>query len=1038
MSLAWDDVTALAHRDDRAGIVRALATATPAERKAAFPVIAAEVKAMTREPDMDARTVYALAVVGTAPTAAKAIPVLRRAALATWNWGSAEIFLTLTAALELPWTGELGYRLAERLPARNPWPDDWIFAAALMRGAGVEPPVVEGVVRSWVRGFVRPWRRTGPVPPLATRLRQNPWRDLLLPAVFDIDTIGAEIGPTATVGDKPRFPAAVAALARDGVLERKTVLASVLDRFLRGGRPNDLRGFTLLHDELAPTVDEMSTHALDYAQLLAAGPGAVASVAQRSLRAVDDAGRLDLDTVLGSSAETLLRPEKTLVKAQLTWLDKLVRREPGRAAEVVVTIAGAFGHAALDVQEKALDLVTKHRSRLDPAAVDAIAAAAPSLGGDLPARAALLFPAGEPSSIDDERAPHLAPPAAVAEMPAPVADAAELAEELAGLVHEQSAIGWERVLAGLVSLYAAGDREALAEMLLPVVDRYPGWFMPNRWNAGSAHVGLGLAIRFATRPSRPDVVVPGADAVVSGADAVVPDADAVVPDADAVVPDADAVVPDADAVVPDAGPDDDVPAWAELEQTLQELAAAVRIAWQEGRRGQDGSPFPLNATGVLALRAAEVAVHLTGTMVPMTVATPTHVNGSLAAETLLDRLSRAEAEGWQPWQFDFEQALLRVPRATGDLVVARAAKLTSPAGRQFAQWLASGGLPDPVSEPFTQPGERGRDGGWTWDAPVPRRMVASLRPSRDGGLRLERQLLTLTPAKHPVYMPGEYDGTADILAMVLPHHREVAAAWALADIASTADQNQRDAGRLLPLLADCDGPVGPAMAYALAYSFAAKHEPDRAAATDTFLALTAALSPRAGGGASPDGGGSSSGGEGLSSGGGGGLPSSREGSPPGSGAGLPSSGEGLSASREGLSSGGGGGLPSSGEGLSASREGLSSGSGGGLSFASLVGVALADLGGDGTVKLTRVLPALTDMHRAGAAEAVWELLVAALPPLLTTTARAVPDLLEIASQVAVALGVKGDLIPGLAEVSERSGSTRVVKEAKRLRSILAA
>jgi hypothetical protein len=483
-----------------------------------------------------------------------------------------------------------------------------------------------------------------------------------------------------------------------------------------------------------------------------------------------------------------------------------------------------------------------------------------------------------------------------------------------------------------VSLYAAGDREALAEMLLPVVDRYPSWFAPSQWNAGSVHVSLGLAISFATRPSAVSHQSPP-DEAASG--------------------------------------EDDSRAWEARQETLQNLAAAVRIAWQEGRRGLPGSSFPTDPTGVLALRAAEVAVHLTGTMVPMTVATPTHVNGSLAAETLLGRLSRAEAEGWQPWQFDFEQALLRVPRDAGDLVAARAAKLTSPAGRQFAQWLTSGGLPDPVSEPFTQPGERGRDGGWTWDSPVHRRLVASLRPARNGGLRLERQLLTLTPPEHPVYMPSDFEGTEDILAMVLPHHREVAAAWALGEIASLADQHQRDAARLLPLLADCTGPVGPAMAYALAYAFAAKHEPDRAAAADTFLAL-AATRPTV-------------------------L--------------IPPS------ARPAIS-----GNDRAGDGV--------------VTFASLVGSALADLGGDGTVTLTRVLPALTDMHRAGASWAVWELLVAALPPLLTGTARTVPDLLELASQVSVALGLRGDLVPGLAEVAARSGSTRIVKEAKRLRSIL--
>ncbi|MEU4694726.1 DUF6493 family protein [Actinoplanes sp. NPDC023714] len=972
MSLTWQEIHALARRNDRPGMVRLLRSATPAERAAAFPVVAAAVKAMTREPEMGARTIYAMAVVGTAPTAAKAVPVLRRPSLAAWNWQAGDVFLALAAALELAWIGELGYRLAERLPARDPWPDDWFFAAALMRGGGVTPPIAEGVVRGWVRSLVRPWRPGRPVPPLVQRLRDDPWRDVLLPAVFEIDAIGAEFGAADGLGGRPRLPEAVAALVGEGILERKTILAAVVDRLLRGGRPHALRGFVLLHDALAPTVDELSTHALDYARLLATGSGPVAALAQRGLRAVDDAGRLERDTLLRAAAETLLRTEKTLVRAQLTWLDRVVRRDPSRGAEVLVAVAGAFGHGALDVQERALDLVSKHRSLLDASAAEAVAAAASSLGDDLPGRAARLFGGGPVAdspadSAADSPADSLADspvaspadfsaaapgreggvgmPAPVAEMPGPIADAAELAGEVAGLIHEQSAVGWERVLAGLVALYAAGEREALAAMLLPVVDRHAGWFEPNRWNAGSPFVGLGLAIRVATEPG-------------GGA-----------------------------------------------ERALQDLAIAVRIAWQEGRRGLPGSSFSTRPDGVLALRAAEVAVHLVGTMVPMTVATPTHVNGSIDAEVLLARLSRAEAEGWQPWPFDFEQALLRIPRDAGDLVTARAAKLTSPAGRQFAQWLAGGGLPDPISEPVVQPGERGRDGGRTRDAPVPRRVVASLRPARDGGLRLERQLLTLTPAKHAVSTPGDFDGIEDILAMVLPHHREVAAAWALGDIASLADQNRRGAGRLLPLLADCTGPVGPAMAYALAYAFAAKHEPDRAAAADAFLTLAAGRGAGSGSAAGLDAGSGSVAGFDPGSGSAGGLDAG-------------------SGSAAGLDAGAGFGPPAR--------------SGEGAGFASLVGAALADLASDGTIKMTRVLPALADMHRAGASVAVWELLTAALPPLLPTTARTVPDLLELAGQVAVGLRLKGDLVPGLAEIAGRGGTTRVVKEAKRLLSILSA
>jgi hypothetical protein len=186
------------------------------------------------------------------------------------------------------------------------------------------------------------------------------------------------------------------------------------------------------------------------------------------------------------------------------------------------------------------------------------------------------------------------------------------------------------------------------------------------------------------------------------------------------------------------------------------------------------------------------------------------------------------------------------------------------------------------------------------------------------------------------------------VAMVLPHHREVAAAWALPELASLADQDQQGAASLLPLLAECTGPIGPALSAAIAYAFCAKQEADRAAAVDAFLTLAAGPEP----------------------------------------------------------------------------------------FAAEVGAVLGDLCSDSTAKLNRALPALTDAHRSGATAAVWELLAAALPPLLPAKIRGVPDLLELATQVAVTLGARTE-IPVLADMAARPGTSRLTREAKRLLATLA-
>jgi hypothetical protein len=505
----------------------------------------------------------------------------------------------------------------------------------------------------------------------------------------------------------------------------------------------------------------------------------------------------------------------------------------------------------------------------------------------------------------DTTEPGVAAVFAAAEMPPPIADVAELAGEVASLLVTETAVGWERVLAGLVTLHAAGHRRELAGMLTPFLERYPHEFEHLIWVAQKRTVFLGVAIRRLSDP------------------------------------------------------DDPGPAW-------ERMVEAVRTAEETGQRGGPDSALAKTPDGVLAARVAEAAMRFADQPVPLLTATPTHVNGSLDAEVLLARLRRAEDEGWQPWRFDLEQALLRVPRRADPAVVAAAERLTSPAGLLFAGWLKEGGLPDPVSIRVEQ-----RPGGYhptrvnPATTPV-ERVVADLKPSRSekpsstqepsalerpsstgkayrtSGLSLERQLLTVTRDPLPFRVGWEPGGDIVGLAMVLPHHREAIAAWMLPDIAGGGG------GPHMALLADCDGPAGVATALALVYGLTARHESDRVAAVDLFLTLT---------------------------------------------------GDGGSFSRE-------------------------------------VGTELGRLGGpDGLVMVSRSVPALADTHRAGASRQVWEVLGAALPFLLPVAPRGLPDLLALATEVAQAVGGRGE-IAGLTEVAERRGSSRLITEARRLNTLL--
>ncbi|WP_436519972.1 DUF7824 domain-containing protein [Actinoplanes sp. HUAS TT8] len=903
MILTWDDLHARARNEGLPGIVKRLAAATEEQRLALAPEVETTIKGLDRNEwwraSKNPNPGYALVVIGCMPTAARAAALLQRTSMQTWAQVGPARFLEVARLRELPWLGDLGVRLAQKLPIRDADDELWPIVSALLNEGDAEPPVTEGVVRAWLDHLLRPpFRHRGAVAPLSIRLREDPHRDTLLPGLFEFNGLGTDLAALSWDASNkewdstPAMPKVIAHLVGEGTLERKAILDLTVDRLLRGGKPNELRPFTLLHDALAPDEDELTAHALDYARLLPDAPGAVATVAQKALRAVDDAGRLELETLLDTSGPTLVRKEKTLVKAQLAWLEKVARREPARAGEVLETVAAAFGHPALDVQERALTLIGKQVARLDPDTLTRIADASTGLAGDLPARAAELFGTSTPEA--EEQIPELLPAAPTAEMPPPIATAPELAEELVALCHEETAIRWERVLAGLVSVYATEGAEVLGAALRPVLDRYTGDFGENSWNRTEPLLHLGVAIRSAIGPDLP-------------------------------------------ANAPRTGTGSSANLW-------EWLITSVRTAWQGGRRGGNDSALAATPDGVLGLRVAETATQLTRTMVPLIMATPTHVTGSIDPAVLLERLRRAEAEGWQPWPVDFEQALLRLPREADPAVTAGAAGLTSPAGRQFAAWLSGGGLPDPVSRRFEQaPDTKGRD---YW-APSLRRVVAILEPARDGGLRLERQLLTVVPSVHPEGYPSDFHDTGDVVAMVLPHHREAVAAWVLPELAALADQEQREGSAVLPLLAESSGPVGPALSYGVAYGLGARHQENRVAAVDAFLTLAARPEP----------------------------------------------------------------------------------------FAAAVGAALGDLGADGVLKLSRVGPALAEIHRAGGSVALWEVLVTALPSLLAAAPHGLPDVLELATQVARAVHARSE-IAGLGEVAGRAGSTRLVKEAKRLQTVL--
>ncbi|MPY31772.1 hypothetical protein FNH09_10880 [Streptomyces adustus] len=109
--------------------------------------------------------------------------------------------------------------------------------------------------------------------------------------------------------------------------------------------------------------------------------------------------------------------------------------------------------------------------------------------------------------------------------------------------------------------------------------------------------------------------------------------------------------------------------------------------------------------------------------------------------------------------------------------------------------------------------------------------------------------------------------------------------------------------------------------------------------------------------------------------------------------------------------------------------------------AARLGADLAELVRGAAVKPQRLADSLRTAAATGANATIWGLLGRALPPLLAdlptagTAGRGLGELLTVASECAERSGARGDL-PHLAQAAARRGSSRLVTQARRLRSAL--
>ncbi|GAB4053906.1 DUF7824 domain-containing protein [Catellatospora paridis] len=694
---------------DVAAVVDWLRRAEEKQRRSAFAELAAAAR-QTEDWQVSQRRAPAriVALVGCASTAKKAVAALHRGQL---RWGLRAAHpgpvLEVLRLRQVPWLGEFAQLMADRLPVDGGWgaAGHWQLVDVLVRESGCVVPTGEAFVACWIDAM----RYASDAD---AALQDSPYAAALVPMLFTHDRLGSRLDYEYQRDARGFVPALIRRGGGDAAV-RRVLVEGCRARLLRGGKPGELRAYTRLHEALAVSAQEAAAGVGDYLRLVEAGSSTVAGMALKALRGVDEAGLLTWDTLREVAELALARPEKTLVKAQTTWLRQVARRQPEHAAEIGVMLTGPVHEPYAPV----------------PSALP------------MPVSAPLGPPLGSP---------------------------AELGEELAALLAgDRSVPTVERVLAA-IAYWRVRDQDALARTVRPLVDADRAWW-------GTLAEQLRAVLRaVATVDNRPD--------------------------------------------------------------RLRELASRFR--------GERPTPTQLlrkmrgNSSGlhlVLAARLAEMSTQLVRQPVPLLTATPTHTNGRLEPAELLRRLERAERDGWQPWALDFEQALLRLPRETDPQVARAALRLRSPAGAAFARWI-SGPAPDPVSLRREQQADT-RSWSYSWQHQPDVRRVVALKPPGHAG-PLAQEVMTIARNDRPTPSPGRIE-EPQLWTAALPSHREVVAASALPVLAANADLDFESGGLLLAHLAECAGPVGPAVNLALAYGLAARSTADRIAAVDGLLGLAA-------------------------------------------------------------------------------------------------------------------------------------------------------------------------------------------------------
>ncbi|WP_371501014.1 DUF6493 family protein [Kitasatospora sp. NBC_00374] len=469
-------------RGDVAGTVAALGELTTDQRRAELTRLTAlrrEQRGEWWRVPVEVRAALLIAGAGchSAPSAAAAW-IGGQDFRSSGSWDRPELW-TVLRSRPVEWQIAVATRLARR-PARSWNWDDYPLLERLVLATGMPVPSSDAFVSEWLSH--RSAQRFGTAPgTLWGRLEHDPFAPVLVPRLFEVPGTGPLLGADR-LQTADRWPGCLVRLADVGVVDRATLIDRCLARLLRGGPANDQRGFLQILRELAPTPAENTAHLRTYLALLD-GLSTVAAHAQQVLAELHTADALAAgspvaDLLAEASATVFFRTEKKLVRAQLSWLDRVARQDRTQAGAVLLALAPALGHPDPAAQEGALKLVARHLPAAGGAVLPELRTAAEALDPAHHARAAELLGVDLAARVEPYRE-YLPPVPGPRPLPGPLGSPAEVAEELGALLHGDPDVpAFERTLDGLVR-HAHLDGPALAEALRPVLRARP--WAADRW-----------------------------------------------------------------------------------------------------------------------------------------------------------------------------------------------------------------------------------------------------------------------------------------------------------------------------------------------------------------------------------------------------------------------------------------------------------------------------------------------------------------------------------------------------------------------------